>query len=231
MVPTILLEDESLKRMDAMVYGVVYWYTRLKNERCTASNRSIASVIGCKVNTVANALWRLNKAGYIEVRMTDKNHRDEIIPLVAFAQIDTPSPTGEGYSPTGEGGVLLQENTPSPTGEQNNNNKKEKEKKMSQQSQKNSLGEKTTNTAPQVKTYSNMDWLTTLNKDDISYFQSRFPNLPESLIVKEALRAHDWLFDKQVVRKDYRAFLRNWLEKTAQNWGNKNENAERIVWG
>lgn len=92
-------------------------------------------------------------------------------------------------------------------------------------------GKDTKTTPPKVKPYSQMDWLTKLTQDDITYFQEKFANLPESLIKKEADKAYWWLRDKQVVKKDYRGFLRNWLEKTSQNWGNKNEEKGRIVWG
>lgn len=91
-IPSVLIEDERLRPIDGLVYGAVYWYKRLKNERCTASNSSIASLVRCTNGTVTNALVRLNKYGYVEVRVDPKTqHRIEIIPLVAFSKIDPAS--------------------------------------------------------------------------------------------------------------------------------------------
>ena len=231
-VPTGVLHNPSLRTLDGLVYGAIYWFKKLKNERCTASNKVIGSIVKCNSHTVSLSLTRLSRAGVIEVRINkETNNREEIIPLVAFNTID-PSSNETGGSPNELGGVAQMVKGGGSNEPQNKNIEKEKGNKMSQPSQNDSHGEEQPFPAAHDKSYSNMDWLTSLSKDDIVYFQNRFSNLPESLITKEALRAHDWLFDKQLVRKDYRAFLRNWLEKTSQNWGtNKNEKKERVIWG
>lgn len=105
MVPTVLMGDVNIRPMDGLVYGVVYWFTKLKNERCTASNKTISDIIGCSDSAVTHGLVRLNKAGYIQIRLDKDNHREEIIPLIAFSKIEDPSTIEQGGGTSVQGGV------------------------------------------------------------------------------------------------------------------------------
>lgn len=85
-IPSAIIGDDGLQPLDGYVYGVVYWYTKLKLEKCIASNKDLATRLGASVSGIANSLSRLNKRGYIQVVMDENNHRLEIIPLVTMAK-------------------------------------------------------------------------------------------------------------------------------------------------
>ena len=71
--------------LDAVVYGYIYWLTRLKNERCTAGNETLAELASTTPLTIGQCLVHLDKAGFIQRIFKDNNpHSDriEIIPLL-----------------------------------------------------------------------------------------------------------------------------------------------------
>lgn len=120
-VPSVVLKDKELKTLDGLVYGVIYWFAQLKNEKCTLSNASIAKLLNAKSGSVANSISRLARKELVKVKLNEKNHREEIIPLVIFTKegksdegvVEGGSPTDEGvpeHSSTDEGGVNLQMN-------------------------------------------------------------------------------------------------------------------------
>ena len=86
MIPYQLLADERVKPLDEKLYGFIYWFTRLKNERCTASNDVFADLLKTTPQVVQNCLTRLERGGYIKRVFKDRNRRvrDEIIPLIDF---------------------------------------------------------------------------------------------------------------------------------------------------
>jgi len=129
-IPSVLVADKNIKPKDCLVYGAVYWFTKLRNERCIASNKTIASVIGCSLSTVTHALVRLNKAGYIQVRIDEHNHREEIIPLVAFSHIDTPGNSEQPLGKIEQGGLANLDRAPGKIGQQNKNIEKEDSNKI-----------------------------------------------------------------------------------------------------
>lgn len=231
-IPCVLIRDKTLQQLDCLVYGVVYWYKRLKLEKCVASNKTIADLLLVDSGSVANSLSRLSKHGYIEIiyapNMGKNKIRLEIIPLIVFRD---PSSTNDTPLHLQMIPPSSTDDTPPSSTDEENNNIIEKEDLGRLPSPLDEKTAKTTLPAKRLleKPYSQMDWLTKLTQDDIIYFQEKFTNLPESLIKKEADKAYWWLRDKQVVKKDYRGFLRNWLEKTSQNWGNKNEKEQGRV--
>jgi DNA-binding Lrp family transcriptional regulator len=85
-IPYLLIQDPDIRPLDERVYGVIYWLTRLKGERCTASNLTLAEICNVTPRGVQNSLCRLEKKGYIERIVKDKKsgHRDEIVPMVVF---------------------------------------------------------------------------------------------------------------------------------------------------
>jgi len=80
--PYVLFEDENLKPMDRIIYGVIYWYEHLKDGICTASNKTIAEIAHCKQGSVTNSLNRLVKGGYIKVYLDNDYHRTAIRGMV-----------------------------------------------------------------------------------------------------------------------------------------------------
>jgi hypothetical protein len=125
-IPSILIEDEELQPLDGYVYGVVYWYTKLKLERCIASNERIASLICIKnPRSVSNSLTRLKRKGFIEVVLDPKtNQRLEIIPLITFSRKDE-AELLSAPSSNDEGGFIKKAGGASSNDEHNNNIKRE----------------------------------------------------------------------------------------------------------
>lgn len=110
-IPSILIKDKELNQLDWLVYGVIYWYAKLKLQKCILSNNAIAELLGSSKASIGNSLTRLNKGGYVKSVMNSKNHRTELIPLVVYSP--TPKPTDEP--------PLTSELTPpKPTDEHNN---------------------------------------------------------------------------------------------------------------
>ena len=98
-IPTHLLRDDSIRHLDRILYGFIYWYSKLKMEKCTASNSTLAKQVGCVSGTVSNSLSRLSKAGFIKV-VLENGSRKEIIPLVSYGH--TPSSNDEPPSSNDE---------------------------------------------------------------------------------------------------------------------------------
>ena len=91
-IPHQLILDKNLQPLDRILYGAIYWLVRLKNERCSAPNKTLKEICGCKTNrAISNSLENLEKNGYILRRYFDdkKKKRDEIIPLVVFERVGT----------------------------------------------------------------------------------------------------------------------------------------------
>lgn len=89
MVPYILIADKNLQSVDRLLYGAIYWYTRMKLQKCIASNKTLAEVVGVKTeDTISSSLKRLEDAGYIKRIMSKEFERAEIIGLIAFGRIE-----------------------------------------------------------------------------------------------------------------------------------------------
>jgi hypothetical protein len=63
MIPRQLLGDKDLHPLDCVVFGYIYWFTKLKNERCTAGNKLLAELVGASSVSVQNSLTRLEFTG------------------------------------------------------------------------------------------------------------------------------------------------------------------------
>lgn len=105
--------------MDRLVYGAIFWFSRLKEQRCFASNELLANVINSRPRTVQFGLSRLEKNGYIKRDFFDsrKRQRKEIIPLIDIRST--------AHSPR------IIEHAPVSTDEHQNKNIKENNKKLS----------------------------------------------------------------------------------------------------
>lgn len=87
LIPGKIISDELLQPLDGLVYGIVYWYSRQKLEKCIASNQQIADLLHGSISGVSHALTRLSRRGYVKILLEkETNQRLEIIPLVAFTQ-------------------------------------------------------------------------------------------------------------------------------------------------
>jgi len=63
---------KGLRPSDSDVYAVVYWFERMRGEKCTASNATIAEVACLKERTIGASLERLEKHGFILRLYEDK---------------------------------------------------------------------------------------------------------------------------------------------------------------
>ena len=125
-IPYLLIIDDDINAIDEKLYGCIYWFSLLKRQKCTASNKVLAELLKSTPNSIGNSLQRLEEKGYIKRLFFDKSkrHRQEIIPLVRFAKVqladvlDTPT----------DGTDTPVSGCDTPTDGQNNNNKKEKQR-------------------------------------------------------------------------------------------------------
>lgn len=85
-IPNQVFIDRKLSGIDMLVYGVIYWHTKLKGDKCFASNQTIGEIVGAKSNKISESISRLEKGGYIQAVYTDKTKRQrkELIPLVEY---------------------------------------------------------------------------------------------------------------------------------------------------
>lgn len=68
----------NLRPSDSDVYAVVYWFEKMRGEKCTAGNDTIAEVARLQVRTVRAALDRLEKNNFIERLYSDKGRTDRL---------------------------------------------------------------------------------------------------------------------------------------------------------
>ena len=95
-IPRLVALDKKIQDQDKMVYGAVYWLENLKDGKCTASNHSIAEIIGSTNSlAIANSLLRLENQGYIKRIFSDSKNRTrlEIKSLVKFGKVSSDSDT------------------------------------------------------------------------------------------------------------------------------------------
>jgi len=129
-IPYPLLEDDEIGAQEQKLYGVVYWFSRLKNEKCTASNLTLAEIVRSSPKSISNSLNRLEERGYILRTYKDnqRRNREEIIPLIAFSRV----PAAGGIrknDPSGNGTVPSTSGTKYPPTGGQNKNKENKNKK------------------------------------------------------------------------------------------------------
>ena len=80
-IPYKIATDKELKPIDSYVYATIFWLGKLRNKKCTASNKRIAKATKNIVEqTVERSLTRLERRGHIKRFYFDKNrrHRKEI---------------------------------------------------------------------------------------------------------------------------------------------------------
>jgi len=116
-IPYQVAFDKNLQPLDQKLYGIIYWITRLKNEKCFASNEILAELCNTSADTIRHSLARLEKSGYIQRIYADeqKKIRTEIIPLVTFNKgvglgVGLNNPTGRTNWSDGVGSFSPQNN-------------------------------------------------------------------------------------------------------------------------
>ena len=84
-IPYQLITNKRIKPIDEKIYGIIYWFVKLKDGKCVAKNRTIAEICKTTPQVVANSLTILEKEKYIKRTFFDRNKklRKEIIPLIA----------------------------------------------------------------------------------------------------------------------------------------------------
>lgn len=87
-IPYEVKIDPELRPSDSDVYAVVYWFERMKDGKCTASNETIAEFARIEARSVRASLDRLERGGYIERVYLDKHRkiRSEIKTLLHFTK-------------------------------------------------------------------------------------------------------------------------------------------------
>lgn len=137
-IPYQLVEDPDIHPLDERVYGVIYWLTRLKGEKCTAGNPTLAILCKTTPASLQNSLTALEKGRYIKRIFRDESRRTrkEIIPLIVFTRVSSTSDRRRKVSPTDDTVSPTDDTKVSPTGDQKKSiyNKKRKEEDTATQS-------------------------------------------------------------------------------------------------
>lgn len=132
LIPYTLIADDAIAPLDERVYGIIYWLTQLRRDKCIASNPVLAALCRTTANALQNSLVKLENQGYIRRIYKDETRRvrDEIIPLVVFGKV---SPRNYTSKPVDKVGISRGEVPPTggivpptggtqvpPTGDQKN---------------------------------------------------------------------------------------------------------------
>lgn len=88
-IPYQVYINKNLTAVDGYLYGIIYWLERLKNGRCTASNKLLSEIMDIEPGSIQNSLSRLEKNGCIQRVFKDKQKkiRTEIMCLVAYERV------------------------------------------------------------------------------------------------------------------------------------------------
>lgn len=76
----------DLRPSDGDVYAVIYWFEKMKDGKCTASNETIAGIARIEARSVQASLDRLERVGFIERVYLDNRMkvRAEIKTMISF---------------------------------------------------------------------------------------------------------------------------------------------------
>lgn len=92
-IPTQLLSDENLQPSDRILFGYIYWMTKLALMKCVASNQTLSELTAISERGIQQSLVRLEEQGYVRriYAGSGNTHRSEIECLVAFSapMVDT----------------------------------------------------------------------------------------------------------------------------------------------
>lgn len=89
-IPYAIKSHEDLRPSDGDVYAAIYWFERLKDGKCTASNETLAEIACCGIRNVRGSLDRLEKEGFIERVWRDpesRTQRAEIKTMIHYGRV------------------------------------------------------------------------------------------------------------------------------------------------
>ncbi len=114
-IPRPVLIHRDLQPSDKFLFGYIYWFTKLKLEKCTASNETLGQLAGITAKSVSNSLQRLESAGLIKREQTGSGPTTK---RVVHCLVE--------YRPSNDGGLSIK----SSTKEEYINNNKNKQKDL-----------------------------------------------------------------------------------------------------
>lgn len=107
-IPAPVLQAE-LPASHKILFGYIYWYTKLALQVCTASNETLGKLVGMKADSVSDAVSALKNAGFISVKYDgdarSKNTKRTIDSLISYKN-HVPVKNGtrqQGYVPVKNG--------------------------------------------------------------------------------------------------------------------------------
>ncbi|MDA3814937.1 MAG: hypothetical protein PF549_01055 [Patescibacteria group bacterium] len=117
------MEDKEITLIDERLYGVIYWFCKLKLEKCIASNKTLAELVKTTPSTIQNSLTKLENKDFIFRKFKDeaRKHRLEIIPLVTFGKVSLTKDTKDLVSLTDDSVSLTDDTVVSLTDDHNKN--------------------------------------------------------------------------------------------------------------
>ena len=74
-IPYLCVENKNLQPLDRILYGVIYYFERMKYGRCIASNKKLAEYTKCSTRSIEGCLKRLINEKYIECFYEDVNKK------------------------------------------------------------------------------------------------------------------------------------------------------------
>ena len=75
-IPYIAVENPNLQPLDRILYGVVYYFEKMREGKCIASNETLREYAQAKnINSIQHSLERLEKEGYIKRIYKDENRK------------------------------------------------------------------------------------------------------------------------------------------------------------
>lgn len=88
-IPYEIHACEDLRQCDSVVYAVAYWFEKMKDGKCIASNATLAEIANVSERSIGGSLERLENNGFIK-RIFRRNGKDikrvEIKTLVAYTK-------------------------------------------------------------------------------------------------------------------------------------------------
>lgn len=99
-IPQPVLTDTNLQLSDKIVFGYIYWMTKLALMKCIASNGTLAELCGVTERAIQLSLNRLESQGYIKRIFSGQgNHnRTEIKCCISYGKVRTTVRGGTNHS-------------------------------------------------------------------------------------------------------------------------------------
>lgn len=95
-VPVELLDDPRLSALEKLLLVEIDALRGDDGQGCFASNAYLGKVVGMSAGSVANAVTKMRRLGYIETLSFDGRHRRLVARLTLTDRLNLPSSSGEG---------------------------------------------------------------------------------------------------------------------------------------